>query len=112
MQPASLPVRSGARVARVGVLVPAARLAPAATAPVSAANPAEQLAAVRAQVDQLGNVYFAARQRLAALDAQLATLQRTRTRIERSYAKEHRLAVRRAVARYTEGTPYQPDANS
>ena len=105
MQPASLPARYSPRVALLGVLVTAALLAPIASSPVAAANPAEQLSSVRAQVDQL-------RSRLQALDKELTQLHGARARIERSYATEHRLAVRRAVARYTENTTLQDDAAS
>src|SRR5436190_23432727 len=88
------------RGALVGALT-AAVLVPLLGTPVSAADPARQLAAVRADVDRLGNQYFAARQELKHLDATLTRLRHDRALIERSYAKEHRLAVRRAVARYT-----------
>src|SRR5436309_12958124 len=96
-----------ARGALVGALVAGALRAPISGTPVSATDPAAQLAAVRAQIDRLGNQYFTARQRLAALDRELASLRGARTRIERSYATEHRLAVRRAVARYTAGADLQ-----
>jgi hypothetical protein len=101
-----------ARVAAVGALVAAALVAPLSSAPVSAADPAAQLASVRKQIDQLGNEYFTARQRLAALDGELASLRGARGRLERSYATEHRLAVRRAVARYTEGNDFETDSAS
>src|SRR5689334_11290714 len=120
MQPASSPARCsaryvarcGARAAVAGALLGAMVIAPFASSPVSAADAARQLATVRAAVDRLGNEYFAARQRLDALDTALAHLRSTRARIERQYAKQHRLAVRRAVARYTEGTIQPDDAGS
>ena len=99
MQPASWT----ARVAFVGVLLSAAVLAPPASAPVSATDATQQLATVRAEVDQLANQYFGARQRLQSLDSELAHLRTQRAHIERAYGGEHRLAVRRAVARYVEG---------
>src|SRR4051794_25600432 len=107
MQPASW----SARVALVGALLTAGTLLPFATTPVSAADPARQLATVRAEVDRLGNQYFAARQRLHALDDELARLRTARAGIARSYAQQHRLAVRRAVARYTEGDMTPADQN-
>jgi hypothetical protein len=97
-----------ARVAFVGALVAAAVLAPVASAPVSAADPARQLAAVSAEVNQLGNQYFTATTRLHAIDADLAHLRTERAHVEREYAAEHRLAVRRAVARYTQGSVTVP----
>ncbi len=108
MQPASW----SARVAFVGAFLAVAVLAPVASTPVSAADAAQQLATVRAQVDQLGNQYFMARQRLQSLDAELTRLHGERAQIERTYAREHRLAVRRAVARYIEGTIIPTDAAS
>src|SRR3954451_13616573 len=110
MQPAFSPARYSPRVALLGLVVTAALLAPVASTPVSAASAAHQLASVRAQVDQLGNQYFAARRQLQTLDKQVAQLRTARARIERRYAQEHRLAVRRAVARYTEATTFQDDA--
>jgi hypothetical protein len=70
---------------------------------VSAADAARELATVSAEVNQLGNQYFAATTRLHTIDAELAHLRTERAHIDREYAAEHRLAVRRAVARYTQG---------
>jgi hypothetical protein len=104
MQPASWT----ARVAFVGALAAAVALAPVASAPVSAADPARELATVTAEVNQLGGQYFAARARLHAIDTELAQLRTKHARIDREYAAEHRLAVRRAVARYTQGSVAAP----
>jgi septal ring factor EnvC (AmiA/AmiB activator) len=81
-----------------------ALVGPLATSPASATDPAQQLSSVRSRVDALANQYFTARQQLAALDTELAQLRTRRAGIDRSYATEHRVAVQRAVARYTEGT--------
>ena len=97
-----------ARVAFVSALVAAAVLAPVASTPVSAADPARQLATVSAEVNQLGGQYFAARARLHSIDTELAHLRTERARVDREYAAEHRLAVRRAVARYTQGSVDAP----
>ncbi len=108
MQPASWT----ARVGFVGVLLTAAVLTGTASTPASAADPAHQLATVRAEVDQLGGQYFAAKSRLQSLDTELSRLHAERVHIEHEYSGEHRLAVRRAVARYIEGDVTPTDAES